>query len=116
MKHAVILVVATLLALSVSGCSTKTYGRQGTLTNYEKNTMTCREVDLEIAKVRGFIDKVNTESQFSGKDMLAVAGGLGLGNVMEKKAALESANDRLKQLQDLRANKSCRKPAPAVGP
>ena len=98
-------VMAGLLALQ--GCATKTYGRQGSLTNLEKDTLTCREIDLEIAKSQGFIDHVNKESEFSGRDVLAILGDFGIGNVMERSAALESANNRIAQLRDLRSAKKC---------
>ena len=102
-------VVATVLAslFAFQGCATKTYGRQGTLTGYEKDTMTCREIDLELAKTRGFVDHVNKESEFSGRDVLAILGDFGIGNNLEKSAALESANKRIEQLRDLRAVKKC---------
>jgi hypothetical protein len=101
----------TLLVVSAgilaTGCATKTYGRQAVLTGFEKDTMTCREIDLDIAKTRGFVDHVNKESEFSGKDVLAILGDFGIGNSMEKSAALESANNRLTQLGELRRTKVC---------
>lgn len=91
----------------MQGCATKTYGRQGALTNYERDTMTCREIDLEHAKVTGFIEHVNKESEFSGRDVLAILGDFGIGNNLEKSAALESANKRIEQLRALREAKKC---------
>ena len=68
MMRAAIVIGLSLVLLS---CATKHYGRQGILSAYEKETMSCREIDLELAKVRGFIDHVNKESEFSGRDVLA---------------------------------------------
>ena len=107
MKHTVIFAASILVLVSIQGCATKTYGRQGTLTSYEKDSMTCREIDLEIAKVRGFVDHVNKESEFSGRDVLAILGDFGIGNNLEKSSALESANKRLEQLRDQRDAKKC---------
>ncbi|MDP2070261.1 hypothetical protein [Methylotenera sp.] len=107
MKHLSLLAVSALVILSVQGCATKTYGRQGILTSYEKDSMTCREIELETAKVRGFIDHVNKESEFSGRDVLAIIGDFGIGNGMEKSAALESANKRVEQLGEQRNTKKC---------
>ena len=107
MKYVTILAVSTLVIVSIQGCATKTYGRQGTLTSYEKDSMTCREIDLELAKTRGFVDHVNTESEFSGRDVLAFLGDFGIGNNMEKRSALESANKRIEQLRDVRDAKKC---------
>ena len=91
----------------LQGCATKNYGRQGTLTDFEKNSLTCREMDLEIAKARGFIDHVNKESEFSGRDVLAILGDFGIGNSMERSAALESANMRIEELRGLKNAKNC---------
>ncbi len=94
MKMFISTVIVIGLSLSMLGCATKHYGRQGTLTAYEKETMSCREIDLEIAKVRGFVDHVNKESEFSGRDVLAALGDFGIGNSLERGAAIESANNR----------------------
>jgi hypothetical protein len=107
MKHLALSAISALVILSIQGCATKTYGRQGTLTNYEKDSMTCREIELETAKVRGFVDHVNKESEFSGRDVLAILGDFGIGNSMEKSSALESANKRLEQLSEQRNAKKC---------
>lgn len=100
-----ILVAATVVILA--GCATKNYGRQGELTDYEKNTMTCREVALEQAKVIGFLDHVQKESEFDGRSVLSFLGDFGIGNLMEKDNAIKSANARLKQLQGVAAEKGC---------
>jgi len=107
MSRAVV-VAASLLALSaVQGCATKNYGRQGSLTAYERESMTCREIELDLAKTSGFVDHVNKESEFSGLDVLAILGDFGIGNSLEKSAALESAAQRIEQLNNLRAAKKC---------
>jgi hypothetical protein len=102
------LIVASILAIvSIQGCATKTFGRQGELTSFERESMTCREIALESAKVNGFISQVNTESAFSGKDVLAFLGDFGIGNNLERSAALESASRRLTQLDAARLAKDC---------
>lgn len=111
LKRSTILVASMLALLTIQGCATKTYGRQGTLTSYEKDTMTCREIDLEMAKTKGFVEHVNKESEFSGRDVLAILGDFGIGNNLEKSAAIESANKRVEQLREQRDAKKC-----SVGP
>jgi hypothetical protein len=107
MKHALLLAAAVLVLASVQGCATKTYGRQPLLTDKEKESMTCRDIDLDTAKVRAFIDRVKKESEFSGRDAIAVLGDFGMGNNLEKTDALQSANTRLVQLRHLRETKGC---------
>jgi hypothetical protein len=50
---------------------------------------------------------VNKESEFSGKDVLAILGDFGIGNNMERTAAIESANSRIASLSELRRTKPC---------
>ena len=109
MSRLFLLSATLLLLLALHGCATKTYGRQGTLTSYEKDTMTCREIDLELAKNRGFVDDVNKESEFGGRDFLALFGDFGIGNNLARIAALESANKRFEQLNELRSDKKCKR-------
>ncbi len=100
-------VLVVWLVVLLAGCATKNYGRQGELTDYEKNTMTCREIALEQAKVMGFLDHVQKESEFDGRSVLSFLGDFGIGNLMEKDNAIKSANTRLKQLQAVSAEKGC---------
>ncbi|WP_236175549.1 MULTISPECIES: hypothetical protein [Pseudomonas aeruginosa group] len=102
--------IATLLllaGLTVSGCSTKNYGRQPDLTDFESRTMSCREIDLEQAKVQGFLAHVQEESEFDGRSVLSFLGDFGIGNVMEKDAAIESANKRMGQLSSAKVQQGC---------
>ena len=102
-----LIIVITVGMFFLQGCATKNYGRQGILSSYEQETMTCREIDLELAKMQGFIEYVNKESKFSGKDVLAILGDLGIGNYMEKEDAIESANNRIAELNALKNRKQC---------
>lgn len=99
--------ILLLCALAVTGCATKNYGRQGNLTDYERSTMTCREIELESAKVHGFLDHVDKESEFDGRSVLSFLGDFGIGNLMEKSSAQESATARLAQLQEARTKRNC---------
>lgn len=93
--------------LALSGCATKNYGRQGELTDYERKTMTCREIALEEAKVMGFLEHVEKESEFDGRSVLSFLGDFGVGNLMEKDSAIKSANTRLRQLKDISTQRGC---------
>lgn len=105
MKLGFVLVMAATVLLT--GCATKNYGRQGELTDFEKNSLSCREIDLETAKAHGFLAHVDKESQFDGRSVLSFLGDFGIGNMMEKDNAVQSANTRLSQLQSQRIAKNC---------
>jgi len=101
------------LAIILTGCATKNYGRQGMLTDFEKTTMSCRELELEEARVMGFLAHIDKESEFDGRSVLSFLGDLGIGNMMEKDGAVKSANERLAALHVERARKNCSRPTPA---
>ncbi len=106
-------IAAVLLITVQAGCATKTYGRQSDVTNFERDTMTCREIDLEIAKTNGFISHVNSDDKFDGRQFLAIMGDFGIGNSMERSGAIESANKRISDLTALRTKRNCSAQAPA---
>ncbi|TPQ27736.1 hypothetical protein C2U69_33860 [Cupriavidus pinatubonensis] len=110
------MLVAGLFLLALQGCATKNYGRQGNLTDFEKQTMSCREIELEQAKVQGFIQHVNKESEFDGRSVLSFLGDFGIGNIMEKDSAMKSGNDRAYQLEVASYQRGCStaKPQPTA--
>jgi hypothetical protein len=102
-------VVAALIPalLLTSACATKRYGRLQPLTGAERVHYTCRDVDLEIAKVQAFQQQVVEGAQFNAASVLGILGDYGIGNSMERGAAEASAAKRLGQLTDLKAEKGC---------
>lgn len=98
---------AAAAMLVLAGCATKHYGRMGDVTSVERTQMTCREVTLELAKVDGFIQRVEKESEFNLRSVGSFLADFGLGNVLEKKSALASARERRQALEALRESKQC---------
>jgi hypothetical protein len=103
-----VFVAAIILpAIVVSGCATKNYGRLQPLTGAERAAYTCREIDLEIAKVQAFQQQVIEGAQFNVASVLGILGDYGIGNNMERSSAEASAARRLGQLNDLKAERGC---------
>lgn len=103
--------IAVLLAvLAVSACATKRYGRLQPLTATERAEYTCRDVKIEISKLDAFEKQVADVGKFDGKTVLGVMGDLGIGNGMEKRAALKTVRERRGQLSALSASKKCDQP------
>lgn len=106
--------VAVLIPLLLAACATERFGREQRVTDAEKGSLTCEQIDLEIAKVDGFL--TDTEAQWDdthGRRFLGFLGDFGIGNHMEHNDAIESADTRRQQLLDLRAAKRCQgTPAP----
>jgi hypothetical protein len=82
------LVPAMLLS---AGCATKRYGRLQPLTGAERVAYTCRDIDIEIAKVGAFQQQVIEGAQFNMASVLGILGDYGIGNSMERGAAEASA-------------------------
>jgi len=101
------IVVVGLCLLVVQGCATKHYGRVGTVTEFERQAMTCREIALEQARVNGFRQQIDQESQFDVRSILAFLGDFGIGNALEQNAATENASARAAALQALSAQRGC---------
>lgn len=98
------LLPALLLA---SGCATKRYGRLQPLTGVERVAYSCRDIDLELAKVGAFQQQVIEGAEFNAASALGILGDWGIGNSMERGSAEKSAIQRLNQLNDLKAEKGC---------
>ena len=102
-KFAIVIVLA---ALMMGGCATKRYGRMTELSGEEASLMDCNDIRREIAECRSFLDTVEGTG-FSGADVLAILGDFGIGNIMEKSAAVKSGKNRLDQLYALSEKRGC---------
>lgn len=112
MKH--FAAASLLLLLFVQGCATKDYGRQSSLTDYEKEAMSCQDIDQEMNRVVAFVKRVKSGGDDRhGMEFVAEMENRWLGNSLERSAAVESANSRMIQLWALRDAKKCSAPAPA---
>jgi hypothetical protein len=110
--HSRIAIVSVLLTAAVlSGCATKHYGREPIVTPGETARLDCNAVGIEIAQTHGFIEQVNKESQFDSRSVLSFLGDFGIGNLMEKEAAMSSARERLASLERAHSQKGCAKVA-----
>ncbi|KVP23440.1 hypothetical protein WJ86_16590 [Burkholderia multivorans] len=56
---------------ALTRCAAKNYGRMGKLTDGERNAMPCREIDLEIAGIDGFVSHVEKERELVDQPVLS---------------------------------------------
>ena len=104
MKKSAILACVLILA---SGCATKRYGRLQPVTGIEKTSYTCEQIKVELAKVDSFELQVAQGAEFSALSVASFLGDLGIGNMIEKDAALKTAKERRVALNDLAATQKC---------
>lgn len=93
--------------LCATGCATKNHGRLIPLSHIEKEELTCREIDIELAKVDAFLEQVSENSNIDGRSVLGFLGDFGIGNAMERDAAEKSARERRGELLTLKTAKGC---------
>jgi len=98
---------AIALGLTVSGCATKRYGRMTQIVPAEAAAYDCKQLGIEVAKVEGFEAQVAEGAKVDWKSVAGFLGDYGIGNAMEKDAALKSASDRKMQLRKLQSEKGC---------
>lgn len=112
------LCAVAMTAAALTGCATKNFGTQAPLTDFERQNLSCREIQLEQAKVMGFAQQVDKESQFDGRDILAALGDFGIGNSAARSTAIDSAKLRYYQLETVAYEKGCTtaKPDPLPDP
>lgn len=106
MRKAALALLVVALGASV-GCSTKNHGRLTPLSDVERRELTCREIDIELAKVDAFLGQVSENSKIDGRSVLGFLGDFGIGNTMERNAAEKSARERRDELSALRVSKGC---------
>lgn len=107
MKNSATFAAAVFALLSLPGCATKDLGRQGELSSYERDAMSCKDIEMEMTRVVGFVEYVNKSMEHNWYDIPAVLEKRWIGNTREKSAALESANIRMVQLWSLHDSKGC---------
>jgi len=97
----------SVLAVALTGCVTKQYGRQAELADTEKQRLDCPAIDQEVVKLDRYVDWVNKKSEYDGWDVLAILGDFGVGNAIERGEALKAAELRKHQLVALGTQKAC---------
>jgi len=101
------LLLFILVVILAAGCATKRYGRMQNITGYESKSYDCNEIKIELSKLDAFELQVEEGSKFSFLSIASFLGDFGIGNVIEKNAALKTAKERRVQLNDLAASKNC---------
>ena len=96
-----------LSSVALSACATKQYGRVQPVTSAEEELYTCREISLELEKIRAFELQIDETGDFDFKTVAGFLGDFGLGNSMAKSDAKASARERRTGLEDLHRQKEC---------
>ena len=99
-----LLTIVPLLLLA--SCATHRYGRALALTDIERQTLSCEQIEVEIAKCNAFLAEI-AQPVPGGAAALGFLGDLGIGNSMEKSDARKSGMKRLEELQALKESKGC---------
>lgn len=98
----ILLIVCVLI---ISGCATKQYPVASPLSLDEANTLDCKRVEQDIARVKSIQQEIERTGEFDGRTVLGALGDFGIGNGMAKSDARKKAQDRLNQLEVLKVSK-----------
>jgi hypothetical protein len=98
--------LSLVVAFTSAGCATHRYGRLQSLTEIERETLTCEQLEVEVAKAEQFLQEIKAGAP-AGKAVLGVLGDFGIGNAMERDDARKSGERRLRELQEARYRKGC---------
>ena len=101
------LLVFIVIMLFTVGCATKWYGRLQPLTGEETGAYSCEDIKLELSKIDAFELQVAEGAEFSALSVFSFLGDFGIGNTIEKNAAIKTAKERRVQLNDMSASKGC---------
>ena len=101
------LVGICVLVFVLQGCATKQYGRVQELTPTETKFYSCRDVMIEMEKVKAFENQIEDTGGTDWKTVAGFLGDFGIGNGMAKDDAKASARARRSDLEALWVNKSC---------
>ena len=92
-----------VVVMLAGGCATKQYGRLEAATAEAD----CAQVAAGLVDVHRFRDEVQRRSAFGPEDVMAILLDFGIGNLIEKQAALKSADARTSQLEARQRELAC---------
>jgi hypothetical protein len=102
-------ITSIILLATLTSCATQRYGREQDVSSYERSNLDCKQIELEIAKSESFLSDLRIKrSETNVMHVAGFLGDFGIGNAMEGDAAQNSGEMRLKQLKDLKNEKTCK--------
>lgn len=96
-----------VLAVLLSACATKRYGRLTPVAPLEAERMTCEDIAVDLARVAEFERQIASGAQINALSILAFANDLGIGNAIERQSAERTARERRAQLEALAVERGC---------
>lgn len=103
-----------MICAALAGCATKQYVQVGMLSNDERTTMSCHDLDVEMARAKGVQQTLDQQDGFDVRSVLSFFGDFGVGNYMALSSAESGVRHRMSDLQDARVAKACGLPTQAA--
>lgn len=89
----------------LSGCALKQYPQAQEVSPVQASSLDCPAIDSEIARTHEIQQEIARKGSFDGLTVLGFVGDFGIGNGVAKYRASKKAEDRLAQLEALKAQK-----------
>jgi len=93
------------VALLLSGCALKQYPQAQEVSAVQASSLDCPAIEDEIARTHEIEQEIARKGSFDGLTVLGFVGDFGIGNGVAKYRASKKAQDRLAQLEALKAQK-----------
>ncbi len=101
--------ITCILIISLSACAVQRYGRQNSVSQLEKNELTCKEIAIETSKTEQFLHEVRQKrGKTNAANVLGFLADFGAGNYMEGSEAEASGTRLLHELNALHKEKHCK--------
>lgn len=101
------ILIATVLAVALSGCATKRYPIATSLGAAERSAMTCRELDLELIRAEEVRKQITETATMDWRSVAGFLGDYGIGNAMAKNDADKAITTRVSAINAAKAEKGC---------
>jgi hypothetical protein len=98
---------AAIAAVSLSGCATKRYPIATKLGPAEQSTMTCPELELELARAEMVRMRISDAAETDWRSIAGFIGDAGIGNFLAKKDAEKAIDARVASILAAQAAKHC---------
>ncbi|WP_437612101.1 hypothetical protein [Erwinia sp. V71] len=103
-------VAGIIVVLLLSGCALKQYPQAEEVSPVQASNLDCPAIDREISRTHEIQQEIARKGSFDGLTVLGFIGDFGIGNGVAKHRASKKAQERLAQLDALKAQK-----CPAAG-
>lgn len=100
-------IIVFVSVVALTACATKRYPIAVPLSASEAEVMTCKDLQIEMARLDEVEHQINETSEFDTRTVLGGLGDLGIGNRMAQNEARAALTERRSNVRDAQVRKGC---------